>query len=460
VRLVLIASLVSAIGYVLLPDLSTLSVLALPTMTVFRCLLAGCIAGLLVVRPNPWWATTAATAAGIGVGTIIVTLVTPVGVYVVPTILGLVLGCDVALLLALLVSSDHTIVAEALALVILIAVMLWSGGFLRGVPGTFGYERRQVMSAALQPEQYAFDGSIYLRTYELMKQGQDFYQAQRDAIIGDSRHDVSFITTPFNYREPFVFYLWHVLPGNSAATLMDWFAVFSVLVLVCSYVLASSLVARGVALLAPAAMTSWFCFIFWPGKWFAITEVWAAGFGVAAAMCLVRRWRVPSLVLLTAAVAAREFMAVLVPAWLAAWWWSGHRRTDWWLPAAAVAAPALVLSAHLLAVPATSGGGAGIAAWLQGGPARLIAAMRFGFALMPAGSWVSIFIGAAAIASAAVARPRWRMAALLAVTVLPTLFLLVFSGGEWHYYWGAFYMPLAVSVAPGAIGRLLPADIV
>jgi hypothetical protein len=45
---------------------------------------------------------------------------------------------------------------------------------------------------------------------------------------------------------------------------------------------------------------------------------------------------------------------------------------------------------------------------------------------------------------------------LLCATVLPTLFLLSFSTGETGHYWGAFYTPLAVAVAPGVLGRLLP----
>jgi hypothetical protein len=65
-------------------------------------------------------------------------------------------------------------------------------------------------------------------------------------------------------------------------------------------------------------------------------------------------------------------------------------------------------------------------------------------------------IAAAAIVAAALARPRWRAGALICATVLPILFLLSISAGEWHYYWGAFYTPLAVAVAPGLFGRILP----
>jgi hypothetical protein len=202
-------------------------------------------------------------------------------------------------------------------------------------------------------------------------------------------------------------------------------------------------------------MVGFFFYFFWVTSWFTVTEVWAAGFGVAAAMCLARKWWIPSLLLLTAAVAAREFMVVLIPAWLLAWWFS-NRRSGWWFPVATVLGPFAVLGAHFLAVPRTIGTAADVRAWLLGGPAVLVAALRFGFDEVPSGPWVSLAISAAAIASAFLARPRWRMAALAAATVLPTLFLLTFSGGMWHYYWGAFYTPLAIAIAPGVFGRVLP----
>jgi hypothetical protein len=228
--------------------------------------------------------------------------------------------------------------------------------------------------------------------------------------------------------------------------------------LIGSYVLASSLAPRGAALLAPMALLPWFFYLFWQSSWFATTEVWAAGFGLAAVMCLMKRRPVPSLVFLTAAVAAREFMILIIPAWILVWWITGHQKSRLWFPALAVVAPTVVLAAHLLVAPRTIGGAASMGAWLHGGFPRLLSALRFGYTSMPGGMWVSLAIGVAAMLGAALTVPRWRMAALLVVTTLPTLFLLVFSGGEHHYYWGAFYTPIAASIAPAVFARLFPAQ--
>jgi hypothetical protein len=227
---------------------------------------------------------------------------------------------------------------------------------------------------------------------------------------------------------------------------------------VCSYVLASSLVARGVALLAPIALTAWFSWFFWVTTEYALIEVWAAGFGLAAMMCLVRGWKVSSLVLLTAAVAAREFMVLLIPAWILVWWLSEDRRGNWWLAVTAIAGPAVVLVGHFLMVPPTTGAPSAVDRWMHGGLPRLLDALRYGYGYMPGQSWIPLAIAACAIAAAALAQPRWKMAALLAATALPTLFLFSFSGGTWQDYWGGFFIPLAASIAPGVLGRLLPPE--
>ena len=139
------------------------------------------------------------------------------------------------------------------------------------------------------------------------------------------------------------------------------------------------------------------------------------------------------------------------------------RAATRWVPVAATIGPVAVLAAHFLAIPPLPAGGAapGIGIWLNGGPATFAAAMRFGWADVaatgfPREVWPPILVPVAAVVAAALAWPRWRAAGLLAAMVLPILFLLVI-GQESLYYWGAFYTPLAVAVAPGVLGRIMPA---
>ena len=410
VRLFVLASLAAALGYVLLPVDPQFSA-AIPAMTMFRGLLAGCVAGLLVVSPNPRWTAPAAAALGIAIGTAVIARVAPGGLSTAPLLVGLALGIGTAILLSWLVSSNMTVVAETLAVLAVLVVMLWCVGWLPGaIRNGAGFGVRQTeLSVAPQPEGYAFDGNAFLRTYYLMKGGEGYYAAFLQGLDDDLRYGQGtgplVLGSPFNYREPFVFYLWRVLPGASGAALFSWFVVYSALVLVCSYVLASSLAARGVALLAPIALVAWFYYFFWAAFVFLLPEVWAAGFGLAAIMCLMRRWRIPSLVLLATAVAAREFMVLLIPAWLLVWWFAGNRKANWWFPAAAILGPVFVLGAFFLTVPATFAGGGGLGAWMHGGASNLIAMLRFGSANLPAGKWLSLAIAAMAIAGAAMARP-------------------------------------------------------
>lgn len=450
------ACLASVTGFVLLPSLGNIPS-AVATILVFRGLVAGCIAGLILARPAPAWVSVLVALGSSIAGTSAVSglaagSVTPGG-----AVLGLLAAVVSAGCFAYLGASGGGWVARVATLSLLLVVMLWYAGIVPSVALRQAYLTYHAeLAVPPQPEQYAFDGASFLHTYDLMKQGRGYYDAFRQGIVDDSRHDAAFITSRFNYREPFVFYLWKVLPGSDGSALWGWFVVYAALALVASYTLASGLVSPGVAVLAPAALLSFFTYFFWADTWFTITEIWAAGFGVAAVMCLVRKWHIPGVVLLTAAVAAREFMVLLIPAWIVVWWFSEGRRSNWWLPVAAMAGPGAALVAHLMAVPATAGGAGALGGWLHGGLDRLVAALRFGFDLMPGGTYLSLVFAVLAIWSAALARPRSRAAGLLAVTALPTLFLFTFSAGIWHDYWGAFYMPLAVSIAPGVLGRVLP----
>ena len=426
---------------------------------VARGVAAGCVAGLVCAAVRPRWVAAAMAAAGTAIGVLVVGFMDPAYFDATGLVLALLCAAAVALGLGALSSVKWRPAAEVAALGAVLLVALWFAGVL---PGALADGPRQARNADVatvpQPEQYGFDGLDYLRTYHLMKQGVGFYDAFKQAQTEDARHDATFLTSPFNYREPFLFEVWKVLPGANGSDLLGWFIVWSLVALVVTYLLASSLTEPGPALLASVCLIPFLFYLWWTSTWFLSAEVWAAPLGVAAVACLLRRWRIAGLALLIAAVATRELMVLLVPAWLAAWGVAdrGRLRSTWWVPAVAVLGPAVVLGAHVLAVPPLAPGGSSVAGWLHGGPSHLLAALRFGWDVMPAGAWGPLVAAAAAVVAAAIALPRWRMAALLAATVLPPLFLLVAGSGAWDYYWGAVYTPLAVAVAPGVLGRLLP----
>ena len=421
-------------------------------------LIVGCVVGLLGGMMRPRWlvaglSALAALIAFVALGALDRAYFDAAGFAV-----GIAVAACAASGLATVAATGRRRLAETIAVAAVLLVALWFAGLLPGpLAGAPAHYRHAALARAPQPEHYTFDGQLFLRTYLLMKGGESYYPAFTQAVIDDSRHDSAFLTSPFNYREPLVFEVWRVLPGSNGNDLFLWFVAWSLATMIAAYYLASRLAEPGAALLAPIALTTFFFYFWWAGLWFAIIEVWAAGLAVLAVAMLVRRQRVGSLAALIAAVAGREFMVVLIPAWLLAWWfWSpGGRRASWWLPTLAVAGPLAVLAVHLASVPKLASGGAGLGAWLQGGPVRELDALRFGWNASVGFAWIPLVIAVLAIVAAALARPRWRMAALLSATILPTLFLLVFSGGAPWRYWGAFYTPLAVAIAPGVLGRLM-----
>lgn len=456
-----LAAALGAIAFLLLPTGADVGHPSHSAMLAMRGVAAGCVVGLALSRPRVWWWLPAANASACAAGLLLLMR------FARPALswralafawaLGLVAGLVMSFVLTY-VAERAPRAAQVIALSAVLAILLVVAGVLPGfATPSKRHARAAQLSAHPQPEKYAMDGWSFLRTYDLMKQGRGYHDAFAQGIIDDSRHDASAIQAPFNYREPFVFELWRILPGDSGRALWGWFVLYVALVMIAAYLLAAALVRPAAALLAPILLVSYYTYFLWASSWFLLTEVWAAGFAVAAVMCLVRGWRIPSLVFLIAAVAAREFMLILVVAWLAAWWFSDRRKETVWLPLVAIAGPVLVLLAHLWALPHTSAGLGSVTAWLHGGPERLVNALKFGYRDVPAGGLVALGVGAAALAGAAMARPRWKMAVLLSATAIPTLFLLTVSQGEWHYYWGAVYSPLAIAIAPTLLSRLMPA---
>ena len=466
VRVVAMVGL-GATAYVLLPIVEN------PTVVfgslVARAVVAGCVVGLLGTQIRTRWVVPACAAGAsllgcVGLGALDGLYLNGSGL-----LLGLVVGAALAFAVAALGWAGQKLVAQIGCVVVVLLVALWFAGVFPGpLTQQAAQLRTPMLSAVPQPEQYNFDGRIYLRTYYLMKAGGGYYQSFRRALADDQRYTYSSLVSPFNYREPLLFEFWKVLPGSDANALFDWFVVWSLLTMGAAYALSSALVEPGVALLAPIALVRFFYFLYWVGSWFTMAEVWAVGIAIAAFAALMRKQRILSLALLIVAVAAREFMIVFVPVWIVVWWMSGpkSRKASWWFPAVAAFGPVAVIAIHVLSVPPLSPGATGAlgaSAWLHSGFTELITALRFSWSStltatqFPQETMLPIFIVLIAIAAAALAKPRWRMAALVVATTLPLLFLFALRGNVWEYYWGGFYTPLAAAIAPGVLGRWMPA---
>jgi hypothetical protein len=347
--------------------------------------------------------------------------------------------------------------AAALALAAVTGCHVWTLGLAGGPYAASLQERERVYARPVEPERYAFDGEIYLRTEALMKQGAPFYAAFQRAWREDSRFDGS-IPSAWSFREPALFYLWRILPGSTGVALLGWFTVFTVLAAIAGWFLAATFVDDGIALLAPIAMLSYFAFFVLASlSWFSFAEVWAAGAVVLALALLLRRRWLASAFALVAAVAIRELAFLFVPAWVVAWGLSRGQRGRAIGLGVAVVGSLTPLIAHMLMAPASHGAGS-LATWLHStGLPRLLRALRHGTEFIPYGAPVGPLAAVAALGGALALlerRERWTLATAL---ILPLTFMTCVSAGAYDYYWGAILVPLLLATTPLALARVLPA---
>lgn len=454
------AAIAGMLGYFLVPTA------ILPNAPLVLALLRGVLAAIVVAvtlrGDRRWWMPAiAAACAGAGASGL---LTLGFGAFSIEYLWGLPVAVACAVAFHALQRRLSPVAGHVFALAVVLGAGLVMSGVAGGPLADRFQDRKTELASFPVANAYDFDGLLFLHTLDLMKSGESYYPAFRQAVLDDLRLDETSLTSPFNYREPFVFLIWKWLPGDSPYDLLIWFFVFGTVASACAYFLASALVDRGPALLAPIGMLSYITLMMWWKTWFTMTEIWAAFFAVAALMALVRGWRTPSLVLLWCAVAAREFMLLLIPAWLVWWWLStgrSARRATWWFPVLSVAVPAGIVLAHIFAAPATGGGALGLGDWMHGGLDRLNDALLFSWRVIPdTVPWMVWGVSLLALAGAATVRPgslRWT---LLAVIGVQLIFLLAISKGEPSRYWGAYYTPLAIAVLPAVFSRITPPEVV
>ena len=415
-----------------------------------RALACGLVAGFAGKRAADWWLSALVGAAGALVGLMAVAVLVPpeqVGATMSESVLAaLLLAPAVAAGLCYLASIlPDPRIAEVAALAIVIGLFLFGTGVLPGPAQAKSAELHQQFSMEPQPEQYGFDGVIFLRTNWLMQQGMPYYQAFIKAWNEDSRlgGDPRGL---FNIRQPWIYYLWLGLPGPPGVKVLDWFVAFACVTMTVAYVAARRFVAPVAALLAPIALTAYFAM---PALtlWFPLSEYWAGMAAVAFLCALVyERWNLAG-VLVMAAFAFRELMLFLVPIYLIAWFVGGRKRSAIPGLVAAVVGPFALLGIHAYLSP-VHGQTAGVAFWLQGGVKPLVDSLRFSGDLSAGSQWTYLAIPVVALAGAAQARPTWNRWWLDAAVIVPVVSLIVFSNGQWGYYWGAIAQPLMMTMIP------------
>jgi hypothetical protein len=448
-----VAVALGVVAYVVLPriavDPDSLLLAAL------RGALAGSVVALTLGGAAREWVVVALAAVAAAAGTVVL------GVASVATYGTGLVGVLAALVLAALVGRAGRW-ASPISLVVVASAMLVSSGIWGGPVGQVEAGREVVLHQQPQAGQYEFDGFVFLRTLDLMRNGSSYYAAFARAIRDERGLDPTPLASPFNFREPFLFHLWKVLPGGDLPMdLLGWFLVLAVVMQLAAYVVARRWVPPGPALVAPLLLVPYLSFFLRHNVWFTMVEIWAAGFALVALAFLVRgRW-VPSLVMLVVAVATRELMVLFVPVWLLAWWlWSPPSKRRWWIPAVAIVGPLVVLGLHWALAPTVSGpGGDGIDHWLTGPSlGRLRRDLTFAWAPVVGATAVALLVPLAALVGPLVTRPRRAALPLTCLVAVPLVFLLCVSSGPTGAYWGAILTPLAIALAPSVLAVVFPRE--
>ena len=431
--------------------------LAFDINIVMRAVIAGAAVGLMgsnrlgVVLAS----LTGFAAAALGL-LVFIAVGAPVSALVVG--LALVLAPLVSAGMLYLTAVRRGRIAVALAFGLVVALLLMTTGVVPGPNREALASTVTKLSQVPQAEQYGSDEELYLRIPFLMKGGESYYRAFSQAYVEDIRLD-SPPAGRLNYREPLLFWVWAELPVSSPEGIRLWFIGFAVGVMAAGYWLARRFVDAAAAMLAPILLCTYFSMAA-TATWFGLVEFWAGGLAVVAiAAVLRRRWLLGAL-LIVAAVATRELMVYLVPAFVVAWVAYSDRRDEIASLLVVVLGSVAVLGLHLLNAP-TSAPGAGVdfSTWTHGQSwLRFVWTLSFADEASPFSSITALITPVAALIGAVLAPRMWRKALLL-IAIGGALVALYLFGATQSNYWGAILGPLTLAVAPIALVYLMPSDL-
>ena len=423
-----------------------------------RAVVCGLIVGLVVrgAREIAPAAALAVAAALLGVVVAFVHIGGPVLVAPAPAECALIaaMAAGVAAATGWARARGRRAAAAIVAVVFVAALFLHQAGVLPGEPRSTTADFRASLAVEPPPEQYSFDGYIYLRINHLMQAGTPYYDAFVQAFDEDARLTGA-PTQLFNIRQPWLFELWKLLPGPPGAKVWYWFIALVVGTMLAAYGLARRFVEPAAALVAPVALGGYFLM---PAltPWFPLSEFWVGCLAVWFLYAMVtERWTAGA-VLAVVAFSFRELMLILVPVYVIWWVFSRRRREGIVGLVFVIAGPLVLMTLHAAWAPVAGQSASGAAHWLQGGFSRLVEAMRFSGDLAPQSRWTYLAAPALAFAGALLTRATWTKAVLCAGVTVPVVVLTVFSGGLWNNYWGAIAMPAILALTPLAAGLWLP----
>lgn len=248
-------------------------------------------------------------------------------------------------------TPERTTERRRKAATVLLAVLLCASFVATGLSVS-----QDVITAAnrpLKPGSYAYDAFVYLRAFDIMRDGTGYYEALVEAAAGDSRvmadgsvkdgvfRSQGWLWGPSAMRRPTIFYVWHLLARDGGSIVV-------LAVMACALALGS--IAWGLApylahrsLFVTIATMPYALFITL-GRNIFFPDYWCALIVVIALMLVCRRAWIPAALTLLFAALVRETVGPslgIVALSLAGVWWFTGRGREWLVRAGAFAAAAV-----------------------------------------------------------------------------------------------------------------------
>lgn len=155
---------------------------------------------------------------------------------------------------------------------------------------------------------YRSDEMIFLKTFYLMEEGEEYYKAFEIANEGDMRGKVM-TNDVFTWRLPALFYFWKFTASTGKQILANfWILVF--LSLISSYFLLRKFLNPWLALAGPILLMPYFADAFVYKTSFLFTEWWAWFFGIFGLTFFVYQKKLPAWIFFLLAVFTRELMII------------------------------------------------------------------------------------------------------------------------------------------------------
>lgn len=153
---------------------------------------------------------------------------------------------------------------------------------------------------------YRSDELIFLKTFYLVKNGQDYYRSFAQSVAGDTRGIVLTRDT-FQWRLPTIFYLWKFTSIDGYFVFVNfWF--LTLVSLICIYLILKKFIGSRLALLGPVLAIPYFLDTLFYKTSFLFTEWWAWFFFIFGLSFFLYQKKKAAFIFLLLAALTRELM--------------------------------------------------------------------------------------------------------------------------------------------------------